>query len=81
MVVLVVVLSVVVPTADHLAAVPIVADSVVALAEAVRSAEARMVAVLTVVDTPAEAAEWVDTDNSENKFPDFSIRHPLNIAH
>ena len=69
------VLSVVVPTADHLAAVPIVADSVVALAEA------RMVAVLTVVDTAAEAAEWVDTDNSENKFPDFSIRHPLNIAH
>ena len=69
--VLVVVLSVVVPTADHLAAVPIVADSVVALAEA----------VLTVVDTAAEAAEWVDTDNSENKFPDFSIRHPLNIAH
>ena len=65
------VLSVVVPTADHLAAVPIVADSVVALAEA----------VLTVVDTAAEAAEWVDTDNSENKFPDFSIRHPLNIAH
>ena len=75
------VLSVVVPTADHLAAVPIVADSVVALAEAVRSAEARMVAVLTVVDTAAEAAEWVDTDKSEHQFPDFRIRHPRNLAH
>lgn len=61
------------------------ADSAeVARAVAVPSAAAHM-AVLTEEATAeamaVEAAEWAVADKSEHKFPDFSIRHLLNLAH
>lgn len=58
--------SAVVRTAALVAEVPSVVDHMV---------------VLTVVDTVAVVAEWVDADKSEHQFPDFHIHHPRNLAH